>query len=348
MASSTDSSLGAAQKDVTREAKKLPATPSSPSTPAPTSHDAAKATAPAAPHTVATGGGPAASSGSKPSYSALSPDRRRLTLGIATAVGFFGPLAAGVYLPALPILETAFAASATAINATVSVFMATLAVAPLFWAARADAGGRRPLYLASMAIYILANVLLATVPAKIGALFVLRIVQAIGAAAGVSMGAGTVADITEPRRRAAAMSIVLLGPQLGPVLGPLIGGAISGNASWRWIFGFLGEWLPAALSHPNECEWLTGSPQPSAAPYSTSPCSSSSPRLSAALSATGPSTQPPLSLSARTSASHALSTRPNFPARQLRPFAACSRSCATRPSRSCPSTAPCCSPLITQ
>lgn len=36
------------------------------------------------------------------------------------------------------------------------------------------------------------------------------------------------------------MSIFLLGPQLGPVLGPVIGGALT-IASWRWIFGFLGE-----------------------------------------------------------------------------------------------------------
>ena len=65
----------------------------------------------------------------KPPYSALSTGRRRLILAIVTAAGFLGPLAGGIYLPALPTLEQAYHTSATAVNATVSVFMAILAVA---------------------------------------------------------------------------------------------------------------------------------------------------------------------------------------------------------------------------
>ncbi|KAF2201236.1 MFS general substrate transporter [Delitschia confertaspora ATCC 74209] len=172
-------------------------------------------------------------------YSAFSPARRRLTLTIVTIAGFFGPLAAGVYLPALPILQNDFGTSATTINATVSVFMAVLAVAPLFWASRADYAGRRPLYLISLLIYMAANILLAALPANLPALFILRIVQGFGAASVLSLGSGTVADLIPPKGRASAMSVVLLGPQLGPVLGPLLGGAIAGSASWRWIFGFL-------------------------------------------------------------------------------------------------------------
>jgi MFS family permease len=56
-----------------------------------------------------------------------------------------------------------------------------------------------------------------------------------------AVGAGTVADITEPAKRASRMGIFLLGPQLGPLLGPLIGGQFSTMEKWRWIFGFLCE-----------------------------------------------------------------------------------------------------------
>ena len=114
---------------------------------------------------------------------------------------------------------------------------------PLFWASHADYAGRKPLYIISLIIYITANILLAALPANLAALFILRIVQAFGAASVLSLGAGTVADLVEPKNRAAAMSIVLLGPQLGPVLGPLLGGALT-EASWRWIFGFLGNFDP--------------------------------------------------------------------------------------------------------
>lgn len=66
--------------------------------------------------------------GLRPPYSILKPRQRRLFLGIVATAGFFGPLAAGIYLPALPTLQAAFHTSATAINATVSVFMVVLAV----------------------------------------------------------------------------------------------------------------------------------------------------------------------------------------------------------------------------
>jgi hypothetical protein len=72
---------------------------------------------------------PGPPSGPRPPYTAFSLGRRRFILGIVTAAGFFGPLAGGIYLPALPTLEKAFNTSATTINATVSVFMGVLAVA---------------------------------------------------------------------------------------------------------------------------------------------------------------------------------------------------------------------------
>ncbi|KAK1730231.1 major facilitator superfamily transporter [Colletotrichum acutatum] len=187
---------------------------------------------------VPSAGDPEKKAGAPPAYSAFSPWRKRFILIVVTVAGCFGPLAGNIYLPALPVLENEFHASATAINVTVSVFMLTFAFGPLFWASFADWKGRRPLYIISLSIYIVANILLAVVPANYGALVFLRIVQAFGSAAVVSMGAGTVADVTPPKERAFAMSIFLLGPQLGPVLGPVIGGALT-VASWRWIFGFL-------------------------------------------------------------------------------------------------------------
>ncbi|KAI9653345.1 MAG: Dityrosine transporter 1 [Alyxoria varia] len=80
---------------------------------------------------------------------------------------------------------------------------------------------------------------MAAAPPRFGALVVLRIIQAFGACSVISMGAGTIADITPPAKRAFAMSIFSLGPQLGPVTGGVIGGALAGNVSWRWIFGLL-------------------------------------------------------------------------------------------------------------
>jgi len=151
----------------------------------------------------------------KPVYTALSLSRRRFILGIITVAGIFGPLAGNIYLPALPIIGRQFHRTEAEINITVTVFMIVFAFGvslcrglgistcvskqsssqPLVWSSFADWKGRRPLYIISILIYILANVLLAAVPANYGALIVLRVVQAFGSSAVVSLGAGTVADV---------------------------------------------------------------------------------------------------------------------------------------------------------
>ncbi|RLV95466.1 Dityrosine transporter 1 [Spathaspora sp. JA1] len=171
-------------------------------------------------------------------YSALSFKRKALIVFIVTLAGFLGPVSGNIYIPILPQLQNVFKVSTSSINGTVSVFMVMFAFAPLLWASWADFGGRKILYLTSLIFFILANILLAAVPVHIGALYALRIVQAFGASSVVSVGAGTIADIIEPKNRAKAISYFMLGPQLGPILGPILS-IIAGSGEWRWIFGFL-------------------------------------------------------------------------------------------------------------
>jgi MFS family permease len=131
-------------------------------------------------------------------YCAFPPARRRFIVGIVSAAGFLGPLAGGIYLPALPVLQQEFSVSSAAINATVSVFMALCAFAPLFWSAFADWKGRKPLYIISLAIYLVADILMAALPANFGALVFLRMVQAFGCSSVISLGAGAIADVCIP------------------------------------------------------------------------------------------------------------------------------------------------------
>lgn len=171
-------------------------------------------------------------------YTAFTPARAHLIIGIVTFAGFLGPLAGNIYIPILPLLQDVFNVSQTSINGTVSVFMAVFAISPLFWAALADIGGRKSLYIISLVIFIIANVLLACLPPNIASLYVLRIVQAIGASSVLSLGAGTIADITPPAKRGKTIAIFMLGPQLGPLLGPILSSVASGG-NWRWTFGLL-------------------------------------------------------------------------------------------------------------
>lgn len=173
-----------------------------------------------------------------PKYSAFEHPQRTVILFIICAAGFLGPVAGNIYIPLLPEFTQVFHSLEGAINGTVSAFMGVFAVAPIFWGLMSDRYGRKPGYVFSLGFYILASILLAAVPPNLAALYVLRVVQAIGAAGVMSIGAGTVADMIEPKKRATFMSYFMLGPQLGPVLGPILS-LIAADGDWRWIFGFL-------------------------------------------------------------------------------------------------------------
>ncbi|SCU91901.1 LAMI_0E07822g1_1 [Lachancea mirantina] len=171
-------------------------------------------------------------------YTVFSKRQRVLIFFIIIFVGFLGPLSGNIYIPALPLLQTVFHISATAINATVSVFMAVFAVGPLFWASFADFGGRKLLYMISLTLAVIINVLLAAVPANTGALFALRILQAFASSSVMSLGAGTISDISPPKQRGKSIAYFMLGPNMGPIVAPIIAGLIlmRGN-HWRWLFG---------------------------------------------------------------------------------------------------------------
>ncbi|AGO14052.1 AaceriAGR195Wp [[Ashbya] aceris (nom. inval.)] len=178
-------------------------------------------------------------SGFDPPYTAFSRLQRSVIFAVIIFIGFLGPMAGNIYIPALPILEQDFNVSTTTINTTVSVFMAVFSVGPLLWALHADFGGRKLLYVLSMGLNVIVNVLLAVTPAKIGALFVLRVLQAFASSSALSLGAGTVSDITPPKNRGKAIAYFMLGPNAGPILAPIIAGLILfDNDRWRWLFGF--------------------------------------------------------------------------------------------------------------
>lgn len=172
-------------------------------------------------------------------YSAFSRHQIFAVLSIIIYIGFLGPVTGNIYIPALPILQKEFGISTTTIDGTVAVFMGVFAVGPFLWAVHADFAGRKFLYVFSLAIALIANILLAAVPKHVAALYVLRVFQAIGTSAVIPLGVGTVSDLVSPMNRAKGVSYFMLGPNMGPILGPIFGGLILMNGNqWRWLFGF--------------------------------------------------------------------------------------------------------------
>lgn len=175
-----------------------------------------------------------------PPYTCFSKGQIILVFAIVMFIGFLGPMAGNIYIPALPLLQREFHVGTTTINSTVSVFMAVFSVGPLFWGMFADFAGRKFLYISSLLLLVIVNLLLAVLPANIAVLYTLRVFQAFGSSSVIALGTGTVTDITPPKHRGKAIAYFMMGPNMGPILAPIISGLILVKGDhWRWLFGFV-------------------------------------------------------------------------------------------------------------
>jgi DHA1 family bicyclomycin/chloramphenicol resistance-like MFS transporter len=156
-------------------------------------------------------------------------------LGSLTAMG---PVAIDMYLPSLPAIAAGLHASAGEAQATVSTFLAGMAVGQLFYGPASDRLGRRPPILLGVVIYVAASIAcaLAVSPAMlIGG----RFVQALGACAGGVVSRAVVRDRFGHTETARMLSLLMLIMGLAPILAPLLGGVLLGVGGWRLNFWFM-------------------------------------------------------------------------------------------------------------
>ncbi|KAI6120586.1 major facilitator superfamily domain-containing protein [Pisolithus croceorrhizus] len=180
------------------------------------------------------------SDGAEKPYSIYTPPERWFIVATASLAALFSPLAAMVYMPAIPVIATDFHKSVELINLTVTVYMVFQGVSPVFWGTLADYVGRRPIFLSCMLVLTAACVGLASTPTSdYWLLLVLRCVQAAGSASTVALGAGVIGDIATRAERGSFFGLFSVGPLFGPTFGPVIGGVLTQTLGWRWIFWFL-------------------------------------------------------------------------------------------------------------
>ncbi|KAK9760924.1 Dityrosine transporter 1, variant 2 [Basidiobolus ranarum] len=153
-------------------------------------------------------------------------------------VGFLGPLASSIYLPALMDVRTALDTDANAINATVACYVLFSGLGPLFWAPISERHGRRIVYILSTVLFLIASILCA-LSSNIAMFIVMRILQSSGSSAAMAVGAGSISDLFDIQERGTAMGLFYIGPLVGPITGSMIGGAINQYLGWKWIFWFL-------------------------------------------------------------------------------------------------------------
>jgi len=177
-------------------------------------------------------------SSNAPPHSVFTSGQKKFIVFMASWAGFFSPVSANIYFPALNALAADLNVSYTLINLTLTSYMIFQGLAPAFIGSLADSLGRRPAYFFCFVVYIVANIGLA-LQDSYAALFVLRCVQSSGSSATIAMASGVVADVSTPAERGTYMGFTLAGSLLGPAIGPVIGGILSQFLGWRSIFWFL-------------------------------------------------------------------------------------------------------------
>lgn len=141
-------------------------------------------------------------------------------------------------VPALPLISADLAVAPSATQQVVSFYLFGLAGGQLLVGPAIDRLGRRKVLIAGLILYVLAA-MLGTFAEGMPSLLWARVLQAIGASAGLVTSRVIVGDLFERseagRSQATLMSVVLLSPAIAPVMG----GLIAGTGGWRPIMALL-------------------------------------------------------------------------------------------------------------
>jgi DHA1 family bicyclomycin/chloramphenicol resistance-like MFS transporter len=161
-----------------------------------------------------------------------------LVLGILGTLLAFASISTDLYLPAMPAMGLALHAGAGPIAFTVSGYLIGFSLGQLFWGPISDRYGRRLPVAIGLVMFIIGAAGCA-LSGSVWEMIFWRVVQALGACAGVVLARAMVRDLYEGHRAAQMLSTLMTVMAIAPLLGPLLGGQILLFASWRAIFWVL-------------------------------------------------------------------------------------------------------------
>jgi Bcr/CflA subfamily drug resistance transporter len=149
-----------------------------------------------------------------------------------------GFLATDMYLPAFAAIQQDLGTDASAVSASLSLFLAGFAFAQLMWGPLSDHLGRKPVLLAGLSLFAIGCIGMLWVESAT-ALLVLRFVQAVGVCSAAVSWQALVTDYYPANRANRIFATIMPLVGLSPALAPLLGSWILIHFDWQAIFATL-------------------------------------------------------------------------------------------------------------
>lgn len=147
----------------------------------------------------------------------------------------FASISTDLYLPAMPEMSRSLQADAGMVELTISGYLIGFSLGQLLWGPISDGYGRRPSVATGLVLFVIGAAGCALSGGAL-TLIVWRIVQAVGACAGVALSRAMVRDLYAGNRAAQMFSTLITVMAIAPLVGPTVGGQIVAFAGWRAIF----------------------------------------------------------------------------------------------------------------
>lgn len=153
-------------------------------------------------------------------------------------MNMFIPLSIDLYLPAMPQMGAQFGAGSALVGMTLTAFFFFFAVSIVLFGPVSDKYGRRPVLIASAALYVAASLICATAD-SIYVLIAGRILQAVGAGAIITVATALIKECFEGALMTKILAVTQALGVIAPMAAPIIGGVLLTFTSWHGAFYLL-------------------------------------------------------------------------------------------------------------
>ncbi|AZZ74847.1 MFS transporter [Pseudomonas sp. RU47] len=162
-----------------------------------------------------------------------------VTLLITCSTVFLAQLGMSIYLPAVPEIALHLGAEAAKVSWGLSLYLIGMALPMLFWGSLAQRIGRKPVLLAALVIYGVANLALPS-GSTLEAFLLLRLMQGVGASGISVMARVLIRDSFRGDLLARALSWISISFVVALGIGQYMGSLIEVTLGWQAIFYLLG------------------------------------------------------------------------------------------------------------